>query len=170
MTTNQTEVSIRPAIPTDAAALLELLKQLQTESSTFEVANNLNELTIAKETHQIELIQATTTNIILVAALDDQLIGVATAIERNDHSNTSELGVAVLKEFYNNGLGTALVDELIYWAESYSTLDKLVLTVLNNNTAAIKIYEKLGFEDNDIQPDIVTNLRAMTYDLAPLIG
>ncbi|CAH0418782.1 GNAT family N-acetyltransferase [Periweissella ghanensis] len=169
MTTEQHEVSIRPAEPNDAAALLALLKQLQTESTTFEIANNLNELTVAEETHQIELIQATTTNIILVAAIGDELIGLATAIERDDHSNTSELGVAVLKEVYHNGLGTALVDELIYWAESFSTIDELVLTVYKDNVAAVKIYEKLGFADCETQPTDTT-LRAMTYDLAPLIG
>ena len=103
MTTEQHEVSIRPATPEDSANLLALLKQLQTESTTFEIANNLNELTVTEEAHQIELIQATTTNIILVAALGDELIGLATAIERNDHSNTSEVGVAVLKEVYHNG-------------------------------------------------------------------
>lgn len=169
MTTEQHEVSIRPAKPTDAAALLALLKQLQTESTTFEISNNLNELTVAEETHQIELIQATTTNIIFVAAIGDELVGLATAIERDDHSNTSELGVAVLKEVYHNGLGTALVDELIYWAESFSTIDELVLTVYKDNVAAVKIYEKLGFIDCEVQPT-QTMLRAMTYDLAPLIG
>lgn len=166
MTTEQ-EVSIRPATPDDAKNLLNLARQLQTESSTFELGINIDELTVADEAHQIELIQNTTTNIILVAALGDELIGLATAIERPNHSNTSELGVAVLTDVQNNGLGTALVDEIIYWAESFSTIDALFLTVKADNLPAVKIYEKLGFEDS---LPTTNNIRTMTYDLAPIIG
>lgn len=163
----ENEVSIRPAVPTDATAILNLLRQLQTESDTFVVANNLDTLTSEHEASQIDLIQNTTTNIIFVAAFGDELVGIATAIERDDHSNTSELGVAVLATVQGNGLGTALVDEIIYWAETFSTIDALMLTVKNDNVPAVKIYEKFGFED------IATNnndIRTMTYTLAPLLG
>lgn len=165
--TTENQVSIRLATRDDAANLIKLLHILKTESTTFEVMTNLAVADISAISEQIELIQSTTNNLILLATFGEKLIGIATASQVTHHSDTSEIGVAVLQEFHHNGIGTALVDELIYWAESFSTVDELILTVFADNSQAIKIYERLGFEDSK---PIKNNIRTMTYPLAPLIG
>jgi RimJ/RimL family protein N-acetyltransferase len=133
---------------TDAAQLLALLAQLGRESNTFTVDDGIEELSETDEAEQIERISGTTTNVIFVAVLGDRLIGVSTVQASTDFSAAQgEVGVAVLKEFWGMGLGTALVEEILDWARNYSSLERLVLTVQLRNTRAAKLYQHLGFEN-----------------------
>lgn len=141
-------VDVRPAEVTDAAQLLALLAQLGRESNTFTVDDGIEELSETDEAEQIERISGTTTNVIFVAVLGDRLIGVSTVQASTDFSAAQgEVGVAVLKEFWGMGLGTALVEEILDWARNYSSLERLVLTVQLRNTRATKLYQHLGFEN-----------------------
>ncbi|WP_455583412.1 GNAT family N-acetyltransferase [Lactiplantibacillus pentosus] len=141
-------VDVRPAEVTDAAQLLALLAQLGRESNTFTVDDGIEELSETDEAEQIEHISGTTTNVIFVAVLGDRLIGVSTVQASTDFSAAQgEVGVAVLKEFWGMGLGTALVEEILDWARNYSSLERLVLTVQLRNTRAAKLYQHLGFEN-----------------------
>ncbi|MCT3066384.1 GNAT family N-acetyltransferase [Lactiplantibacillus pentosus] len=141
-------VDVRPAEVTDAAQLLALLAQLGRESNTFTVDDGIEELSETDEAEQIERISGTTTNVIFVAVLGDRLIGVSTVQASTDFSAAQgEVGVAVHKEFWGMGLGTALVEEILDWARNYSSLERLVLTVQLRNTRAAKLYQHLGFEN-----------------------
>ncbi|MCA1343658.1 GNAT family N-acetyltransferase [Lactiplantibacillus pentosus] len=141
-------VDVRPAEVTDAAQLLALLAQLGRESNTFTVDDGIEELSETDEAEQIERISGTTTNVIFVAVLGDRLIGVSTVQASTDFSAAQgEVGVAVLKEFWGMGLGTALAEEILDWARNYSSLERLVLTVQLRNTRAAKLYQHLGFEN-----------------------
>ena len=133
-------VDVRPAEVADAAQLLALLAQLGRESNTFTVDE---------------------TNIIFVATLDSRLIGVSTVQASTDFSAAQgEVGVAVLKEFWGMGLGTALIEEVLDWARNYSSLERLVLTVQLRNVRAVKLYQHLGFE----------NCTATSYDVVDPTG
>lgn len=141
-------VDVRPAEVADATQLLALLAQLGRESNTFTVDEGIEDLSETDEQEQIAHINGTTTNIIFVATLASRLIGVSTVQASTDFSAAQgEVGVAVLKEFWGMGLGTALIEEVLDWARNYSTLERLVLTVQLRNARAIKLYRRLGFEN-----------------------
>ncbi|MFC6181055.1 GNAT family N-acetyltransferase [Lactiplantibacillus daowaiensis] len=151
-------VDVRPAEPADAAQLLALLRQLATESNTFTVDDGLGEFSEADERAQIEQITRTTTNTIFVAALGAELIGVGT-VQATDAlvPERGEVGVAVLKSYWGNGLGSALVEELMAWAQDFSTLKTLFLTVQTRNDRAVKLYQHLGFTTVTAQPYLVVD-------------
>ncbi|VDG17884.1 N-acetyltransferase [Lactobacillus sp.] [Lactiplantibacillus mudanjiangensis] len=163
-------VEIRPAEATDAAQLLALLKQLATESNTFTADDGLGELSEADERSQIEQITKTTTNIIMVAALGDELLGVGTVQATDDLvHDQGEVGVAVLKTYWGNGLGTALVEELLHWASDYSTLAQLCLTVQMRNQRAIKLYQHLGFQTVTTEPYAVIDPTGMSVQAIDMV-
>ncbi|MCY9807221.1 GNAT family N-acetyltransferase [Lentilactobacillus senioris] len=137
------EVDIRVAEPTDAQNILTLLHQLDTESDTFLVDADLSQITAEMEAHQIELINQTRTNFLGVAEYDGQLIGVVTVDEVDQ---TGEVGIAVLNEFQQNRIATALLDMTVDWAENYSQLTDLILSVYVDNIAAVKLYSNFEFE------------------------
>lgn len=139
------EVAIRLPQPSDAAALIELMVRLQQQSDTFTVADDLASLSIAQERAQLEQIEQSPQHLLLVASLADQLIGVVSIVPTATE-NEGELGVAVDQPYWHQGLGTALVDEALYWAHHASTLAVVGLEVQTRNVAAIRLYEKLGFE------------------------
>lgn len=151
-------VDVRPAEANDAGKLLHLLLQLADESNTFTIDDGLGELSEADEREQIEQITRTTTNTVFVAALGPQLIGVGTVQATGDLGEPhGEVGVAVLKKFWGMGLGSALVEELITWAQEFSTLEQLELTVQLRNTRAANLYRHLGFQPVTTTPYDVTD-------------
>lgn len=149
-------VDVRPAQAEDAGQLLKLMLQLSRESNTCTIDDGLGELSEADERQQIEQITQTTTNTIFVAVLGRRLIGVAT-VQAADGlaAHQGEVGVAVLKEFWGMGLGTALVEEVLHWTQEFSTLDQLFLTVQLRNQRAEKLYRHLGFQRVTASYDVV---------------
>lgn len=139
------EVSIRLPEATEAQALLTLMDQLQQESDTFSLADAAEPLSAAQEADQLVQIQQSTRHLLLVASVGPQLIGVC-SVAPTPQGNVGELGVAVAKAYWHVGIGTALVDEALYWLETASDLQAIGLEVQTRNVPAVKLYQKLGFE------------------------
>ncbi|MDD6454154.1 GNAT family N-acetyltransferase [Limosilactobacillus mucosae] len=137
-------VGIKLATPADAQAVLKLLRQLSLESEAILVPH-LDKLTVEQEEYSLCDICESTDSLILLAQYQDQPIGIVTIMGLADQPQVGELGVAVLKDFWQNGIGSLLVDEATYWFENYSTLEKLVLDVFSDNVPAIRLYQKYGF-------------------------
>src|SRR4051812_21167717 len=55
------------------------------------------------------------------------------------------LGMAVGREFWRLGLGSALLESLLLWGDSHGVV-RVALEVVETNTPAIRLYESLGFE------------------------
>lgn len=144
--TEQDEVKIRMADGYDATAVIDLLKQLRIESDFLAVDDNLDDLTEDQEAMQINLLNSSGRNLVLIAKINTETIGIVSITELDDSPNEGELGVAVLNKYQNMGLGTALIDSAIDWYQNYSLLEQLSLEVFNENQKALKVYLALGFE------------------------
>jgi RimJ/RimL family protein N-acetyltransferase len=85
---------------------------------------------------------------VIVAEVDNKTVGMAYVVggkfEKDRH--VAFLGVAILREYRNMGIGTAIMKQLVEWAKSQSTLEKISLTVFSTNVPAINLYRKFGFE------------------------
>lgn len=55
------------------------------------------------------------------------------------------LGMGILRKHQRKGYGELLVNYAINWAREDDCLEKMDLSVLSNNSPAIKLYEKVGF-------------------------
>jgi RimJ/RimL family protein N-acetyltransferase len=55
------------------------------------------------------------------------------------------MGMAVLKAYHRQGLGTALLNACLSWARAQPGLEKVRLEVFNTNPVAVRLYEKFGF-------------------------
>lgn len=53
--------------------------------------------------------------------------------------------MSVLKEFRNKGVGRALIEVILTWAQTHPTIEKVGLAVLATNERAIYLYKSLGF-------------------------
>lgn len=62
---------------------------------------------------------------------------------RNKHRGS--IGIALYREFWNLGIGTALIHELTAIARLWG-LSQMELEVIEGNTRAMALYEKMGFE------------------------
>lgn len=76
-------------------------------------------------------------------------------------SHRAGIGIAILKEYWNLGIGTAMFEELIAEAEKHGT-EILELEFIEGNERGRALYEKFGFETVCTRPRGV-KLRDGTY-------
>ena len=86
---------------------------------------------------------------VVLAAVDehDEVIGQLDARARKDRP--AEIGMCVAKDWRRRGVGTALMQACLDWARE-TGIHKLALQVWPHNDAAIRLYEKFGFEREGI--------------------
>ncbi|MDY0287655.1 MAG: GNAT family N-acetyltransferase [Sphaerochaeta sp.] len=141
---------VREARIDDAAALLSYLKQVgsETDGLTFD-ARGLP-FTVQQEREYLDRRMCSANNITLLALEDDRIIGSlgvdTPAFERLSHR--AELGVSVLRECWGQGVGSALLEGMLAWIDDCPTgLRKIDLTVRKDNSRAIALYRKFGFQE-----------------------
>jgi RimJ/RimL family protein N-acetyltransferase len=90
--------------------------------------------------------RASPDHLFLVAQVEGRLVGMASldgsAMRRFAHG--ADLGLAVLRDFWGQGLGRALTESLLDWADARG-LVRVSLEVDEHNVRAIRLYESLGF-------------------------
>lgn len=140
------DVIIREAQPNDAAAIIRFLRQASHESDAI-LITGLRSLTDAKESDNLATIQRSDDCEVVVACLGRQVIGIVTIMVVADHPNTGELGVVVGRDYWHNGIGSALLDTILDWYQHSSSLRQLVLDVFADNARAINLYRHYGFAE-----------------------
>ena len=139
-------VPIRVAGPPDAAALLELKRQLDRETSfmMFEPGErDSSAMDLAAELSQAARSQ---NSVVIVADAGDYLAGyveLTGGLLRRSRT-TAYVVLGVLARAAGQGLGTALLRQARDWAAAHG-LHRLELTVMAHNTLAIRLYERMGF-------------------------
>lgn len=79
-----------------------------------------------------------------VARINEEIVGFAGVIDTVDQLEITN--IVVKKSFRKNGVGNALLLELIRFAKE-SDKSEITLEVNNKNFVAIKLYEKNGFKN-----------------------
>ena len=67
-------------------------------------------------------------------------------------AHRGSLGISVRENWRGQGIGTAMLQALIDWAEANPLIEKIGLSVFANNVDAIRLYERLGFVEEGRQP------------------
>ena len=67
----------------------------------------------------------------------------------------ASVAIALLKEFWNQGIGTRMFQEMIRIAEENEHILQLELDFIEGNTRARALYEKMGFRITGIRPNAI---------------
>lgn len=142
------DVVIREAIPDDARELLQLSRQVSIETEYLVMDETGMDLTPEMLALHLENLYESANNLLLVAFVNDQLVGNASVKASQEHrvAHIGEVGISILKEFWGIGLGSLLMEEILYWAQESQVIRRLELTVQAQNERAIHLYEKVGFK------------------------
>jgi RimJ/RimL family protein N-acetyltransferase len=163
---------IRPIHPDDSEKLVNLILQVERESDFMLFEAGERKLSPEQQRRRMEAMVKEENSTILVAEVDDNLIGYLIAIggvaRRNQHS--VYLVVGILEQYRGKGVGTRLFMELENWAREHH-IHRLELTVMTNNQAAISLYSKMGFEKEGIKRDslLVNGEYVDEYYMAKLV-
>lgn len=147
---NQKQVVIKQAEAKDAEELLHCLKTYISQSKFIPKHNYEIKLTVEQEVDWINSYLKNENSILLVAEYKTQLIGNidVTGSQRERMKHTGMIGMGMLEEWRNLGIGTHLMENAIAWATQNSILELLWLQVYTANHSALHLYKKMGFVDN----------------------
>lgn len=139
-------ITIEKASYKDAEAILEYIKQIGGETNNLTFGAEGLPITVKEEINYLKRITNSHDNVMFVAKIDGKIIGDASLSRlprRMQHRG--DLGISVLREFWNQGIGSQLLSAIINFAKvnSFKVID---LQVRSDNTSAIHLYEKFGFK------------------------
>lgn len=140
-------VSIRPAVADDAEEVLVYLRTVGGESNNLTFGPEGPGLAANEEREFLSRCAASNNALVLVAICDGAVVGSLSfeGGQRARTRHTGELGISVARAFSGLGVGTALLRELIAWAERSGVIRKLNLRTRVDNLGAIRLYERLGW-------------------------
>jgi RimJ/RimL family protein N-acetyltransferase len=149
---NQKTLIIRQAEIDDADKLLNCIKTYVRQSVYIPKLEQEIKLTIEQEKDWINYFLTNENSLLLIAEFDNEIIGNIdlTGNRRKIMEHTAVIGIGMLKEWRNYGLGTALLKFAIEWAKENSIIEILWLQVYTVNELGLGLYRKLGFEENGI--------------------
>ncbi len=67
----------------------------------------------------------------------------------------ASVAIALLKDYWNQGIGTRLFQELIHIAESNKDIIQIELDFVEGNHRARALYEKMGFRITGVRPNAI---------------
>lgn len=139
-------IVIEKASYTDAEAMLEYLKQIGSETDNLTFGAEGLPLTIEEEAAYIKRLENSGDDVAFVAKDNGRIIGDA-SLNRLPRrmSHRGDFGISVLREYWNKGIGSRLLSEIIDFAKENS-FEIIELQVRSDNAAAIHLYKKFGFQ------------------------
>lgn len=145
-------ITIEKAKPSYAKEMLEYLKEVGKETDNLSFGSEGFPFSVKEETDYLESINNSCDEVIFVAKHNGKIIGDA-SISRLQRrmSHRGELGISVRKEFWNKGIGTKLMANIIAFAKE-NHFEIIDLQVRSDNLPAIHLYKKFGFEKNRYSP------------------
>jgi RimJ/RimL family protein N-acetyltransferase len=139
--TPRNELVVRPAGPEDVDSLLDLYEDVAAEGRY--IAGEAPVDRAKRRPGWLESIKGDD-GTMFVAELGDEIVGSASV----DGKGLAHLGMLVAKAHRGIGIGSALLEACIGWANEAGA-HKITLEVWPHNEAAIALYEKFGFERED---------------------
>jgi RimJ/RimL family protein N-acetyltransferase len=141
-------VIIREGRPEDAEHIIAYLQELAEELGIdVPLAPGEFNTTVEEEVKFIEKHRDAENSILLVVEDGGRIIGVLNCKggtrKANRHATT--LGISLLKDWRNQGIGHELMTRAIEWAKGTGIVTRIELSVFARNARAIHLYEKLGF-------------------------
>jgi putative acetyltransferase len=136
-------LTIRRAEADDCVAIADMFRSLKVFADTLQVPYPSREYWRRRITENAESAHY------LVAVIDERIVGMVsidTFPTRPRRKHAGEIGISVHEEWKGKGVGTALMRAILDYADNWLNLTRLELEVYADNEAAIRLYERFGFE------------------------
>ena len=139
-------ITIRPSEPGDAQSIVELAGEIGREEGSWLLTTE-EWRTVAEERRYLRAVRRHPDAAVFVANENSRIVA-RLSLSRDVHPasrHVGDLGLMVASSHRRLGVGRALLDQAVAWAES-AGIQKLELHVFPWNEPAIALYESFGFE------------------------
>ncbi len=165
---------LREMVEEDAPGILEFLPLTHAETDFVNYMAGEFDWSLEKERAFLRSRFANPLAISMAAEVDGRIIGLAgaAALEFKRMRHHAEIGLAILKAFWGQGIGRRMMEINIEWGRR-AGLRKVYLRVVDYNERARRMYEALGFvEEARLHEDVLradggygnTITMALVYD------
>jgi RimJ/RimL family protein N-acetyltransferase len=137
---------VRRASPGDAAALVELGREVSSEPERWLITEG-GWRSVGDERRYLRATRRSPDAAVFVAEDEGRIVG-RLSLARDTHPaspHVADLGLMVAESHRRRGIGRALLQRAVEWAEE-AGIEKLELHVFPHNEPAIRLYEEFGFE------------------------
>ncbi len=146
---NGTAVTLKSVNESEAELVLQFMKTVFSETENLSLtADEVAALDLNTEQEILLGYEKARGKIMLAAYLDEAIIATCSVQGVSDkakYSHRAELGIAVKKEFWKQGIGSALLSTALDFADKVGYA-QLELETAKDNVNAIILYNKFGFE------------------------
>ena len=141
------QCTLRSVEPEDAPLMLQYMKVMLGETPFLLRPPEEFNYTVEEEASVLAGRRDDPRSLMLVAEMDGRIIACADICSHGPKSrllHRGELGISILKDYWRQDIGSALMERLIAFAEK-SGYEQIELTVESKNRRAINLYMKYGF-------------------------
>jgi RimJ/RimL family protein N-acetyltransferase len=140
-------VRIRRAVPEDAGAVLGYLRQVGGETDNLTFGSEGPNLSESEEREYLARVGESDNSLAVVATVGDAIVGSLTfdGGHRSRLRHAGEFGISVAQAYAGLGIGRALIEHMLEWAERGGVVRKINLKVRADNAGAIRLYERMGW-------------------------
>ncbi|MBU3188521.1 GNAT family N-acetyltransferase [Clostridium bowmanii] len=139
---------LRKPIIEDAEEMIQYLNIVGGESDNLLFGKDEFHLTVQQEIEHIKDISNSANTLMVLGIIDNKIVSIAqiSSSSRKRIAHNSEISISVKNDYWRNGIGCTVMDELIRFAKESGTIKNINLGVKTSNINAISMYEKFGFE------------------------
>ena len=143
---------VRCAVVDDAQAVLDFTDRVAGESDFLTFGPGELGFGLEQERALFKACEEADNQAYFLGLVDGQIVATAhvAARARTRLRHRAELGMSVSRAWWGYGLGGALLDHLIAWAESVPVLTKLDLRVRADNIRGLSLYHRRGFQQEGV--------------------
>ncbi|UYQ93223.1 GNAT family N-acetyltransferase [Chitinophaga horti] len=165
---NGSTLIIRRPTLEDAPALLEIFRQMTRESDFLLYTHaEAMKFGLRDEEDFIRQYLLQPRHLLLLAEANGQIVGSITINQgrQQKQAHLGELGIAVLRDWWNMGIGRRLMTAALRWVEEHAEIEIVHFSVFANNEKAIQLYRNFGFLECGRMPQGVKGTDGQFIDL-----
>lgn len=152
------EAVLRSPREEDAEALLNFIRTAVAETDFLIMTpGEVDNITTEEEKNFIKNINCSHNALMLVCFVNGMIAGNCQITFNSNIKlrHKAEIGIAIVSEYWNLGIGTEMFTELIKIANIRPHVTHLTLTFIEGNSRARHLYEKMGFRIAGVIPQSV---------------
>ena len=138
------KITIRPASEADAAAFAKVFADRSASNGTLQHPYTPTEVWRTRLAGNVGTRQVT-----FAAVVNGRIVGNAGLHPINDNprqKHVCSLGISIAEAYQGRGVGRALMNACLDFADHWANYARVELTVHADNARAVKLYQSLGFE------------------------
>ena len=147
-TKNGDTIVIDEACSEDASGLVDYVEQISGESDFLGFGPGEFGITVEEEKGILEDYRSSENKLYLIARISDGIVGTMSfeAGSRPRMAHCGGIGMSVRQDHWRQGVGSALIDELVRRCHLAGIVKKINLRVRTDNERTIHLYKKKGFK------------------------